>query len=63
MTSSIAINIDKKLLKLKNSQVRLSNKDSYEISSTVDLMIKSNDENNRLLEQNAYFDVENGNGD
>ncbi|WP_031508680.1 hypothetical protein [Borreliella garinii] len=63
MTSSIAINIDKKLLKLKNSQVRLSNKDSYEISSNVDLMIKSNDENNRLLEQNAYFDVENGNGD
>ncbi|WP_031490078.1 hypothetical protein PT144_04785 (plasmid) [Borreliella garinii] len=63
MASSIAINIDKKLLELKNSQVRLSNKDSYEISSTVDLMIKSNDENNRLLEQNAYFDVENGNGD
>ncbi|WNZ74050.1 hypothetical protein [Borreliella garinii] len=63
MASSIAINIDKKLLALKNSQVRLSNKDSYEISSTVDLMIKSNDENNRLLEQNAYFDVENGNGD
>ncbi|WP_210362386.1 hypothetical protein [Borreliella garinii] len=63
MASSIAINIDKKLLGLKNSQVRLSNKDSYEISSTVDLMIKSNDKNNRLLEQNAYFDVENDNGD
>lgn len=63
MSSSIAINIDKKLVELKNSQVRLSDKDSYEVGSTVDLMIKSNDENHRLLGQNAYFDVENGNGD
>lgn len=37
MASSIAINIDKKLLELKNSQVRLSDKDSYEVGSTVDL--------------------------
>lgn len=63
MASSIAINIDKKLLELKNSQVRLSDKDSYEVGSTVDLMIKSNDKNHRLLGQNAYFDVENGSGD
>nr|WP_223147305.1 MULTISPECIES: hypothetical protein [Borreliella] len=63
MASSIAINIDKELVELKNSQVRLLDKDSYEVSSTVDLMIKSNDENHRLLGQNAYFDVENGSGD
>lgn len=60
MASSIAINIDKELVELKNSQIRLSNKDSYEVGSTVDLMIKSNDENHRLLGQNTYFDVENG---
>lgn len=63
MSSSIAINIDKKLVELKNSQVRLSDKDSYEVGSTVDLMIKSNDENHRLLGQNVYFDVANGSGD
>lgn len=63
MASSIAINIDKELVELKNSQVRLSDKDSYEVGSTVDLMIKSNDENNSLLGQNAYFDVENGSRD
>lgn len=63
MASSIAINIDKELVELKNSQVRLSDKNSYEVGSTVDLMIKSNDENHRLLGQNAYFDVENGSGD
>ncbi|WP_233709387.1 hypothetical protein [Borreliella bavariensis] len=60
MASSIAINIDKKLVELNNSQTRLSDKDPYEVSSTMDLMIKSNDENHRLLGQNAYFDVENG---
>ncbi len=63
MASSIAINIYKKLVELKNSQVRLSYKDSYEVGSAVDLMIKSNDENHRLLGQNTYFDVENDNGD
>ncbi|WP_233781026.1 hypothetical protein [Borreliella bavariensis] len=48
MASSIAINIDKKLVELNNSQTRLSDKDPYEVSSTMDLMIKSNDENHRF---------------